>query len=161
MAELPHIDEHAAWIDAEPDLVWRALGKVVAANSPPRARPFGRLLGVRPLERSGDPLSVGSTILGFRTARVQPEAELALEGEHRFSRYALIFRIHPASGGGSSLRAETRAEFPKARGRVYKALVIGTRGHVVVVRRLLRSVKVRAERSQAGARPVDGSGIHA
>ena len=75
---------------------------------------------------------------------------LALEGRHRYSRYALTFRIDP-DGDGSRLSAETRAEFPGWAGRAYRAGVIGTRGHVVVVRRLLRSVKARAERAAAHA----------
>ena len=69
-----------------------------------------------------------------------------LEGEHRFSRYALIFHLDPLPGGRSRVRAETRAAFPGLRGRAYRALVIGTRGHVLAVKRLLRAVRARAER---------------
>jgi hypothetical protein len=77
-------------------------------------------------------------------ARSEAPVELALEGSHRFSRYALILRIDDL-GGRSRLRAETRAEFPGPHGRVYRALVIGTRGHVLMVRRILGAVKRRAE----------------
>jgi hypothetical protein len=89
---------------------------------------------------------IGSTLPGFVVARAIPPVTLALEGEHRFSRYALIFRIDRLANGGSRLRAETRAEFPGTRGRLYRALVIGTRGHVLAVRRILRAVRRRAER---------------
>ena len=39
------------------------------------------------------------------------------------------------TGAGTRLRAETRAEFPGARGRAYRALVIDSRFHVLAVRR--------------------------
>jgi hypothetical protein len=73
------------------------------------------------------------------------EAELALEGEHRFSRYELTFRTDRLAQDRSRLRAETRADFPGPAGRVYRALVIGTRGHVVAVRRMLVATKRHAE----------------
>lgn len=126
--------------------MWRALGPVVSGSFDPSRRAIGRLLGVDPLDSSGDPLERGSTILGFRVERAVPGAELALEGRHRFSRYALIFRIHELGPGRSRLRAETRAVFPGAAGRVYRALVIGTHGHVVAVRRMLRATRARAQR---------------
>jgi len=44
------------------------------------------------------------------------------------------------------LRAETRARFPGGAGRLYRAAVIGTRGHILVTMRLLEAVKRRAER---------------
>ena len=75
-----------------------------------------------------------------------PPAELALAGSHRFSDYALIFRLDPLAGGGTRVRAETRAEFPDLKGAVYRTLVIGTRMHVLVTRRILTAVKRRAER---------------
>lgn len=87
---------------------------------------------------------------GFCVSRSGPN-EIALEGEHRFARYALVFRLDPLGGGSSSggsgtrLRAETRAAFPGLRGRAYRTLVIGTRGHVLVVRRLLEAVRRSAE----------------
>lgn len=71
---------------------------------------------------------------------------LALEGQHRYSRYGLIFSLEPTKDERTLLRAETRADFPGLTGSVYRTLVIGTRGHVVVVGRLLRAVKKRAER---------------
>ena len=69
-------------------------------------------------------------------------------GEHRFSRYALVFSVTPL-GDGDRVRvaAETRAEFPGRSGRVYRGLVIGSRGHVVATHTILRAVKRRAEAS--------------
>jgi hypothetical protein len=73
---------------------------------------------------------------------------LALMGEHRFSRYALVFRIDETLAGPVYLKAETRAEFPGTQGRAYKALVIGSRGHVVATKSILRAVRRRAERNE-------------
>ena len=67
-------------------------------------------------------------------------------GEHRFSRYALVLTVTESSARVVRLGAETRAEFPGAAGTAYRALVIGTRGHVLVTRSFLRSVRRRAER---------------
>ena len=88
----------------------------------------------------------GSTITGFRVTRAVAPDELVLEGEHRFSRYALIFHLEALPHDRCRLRAETRASFPGLRGRAYRALVIGTHGHLVAVKRLLRAVQVGAER---------------
>jgi hypothetical protein len=98
-----------------------------------------------PGERRGTIPEIGATIPGFVVARSVPPAVLALLGEHRFARYALIFRISETLAGPVRLSAETRAEFPGARGRVYRALVIGTRGHVIAVQSILRSIRREAE----------------
>ena len=142
---LPHVDEHAIVVKAPAGRVWAALGDVLSLASPPATRMIGRALGARPLDPSGHPLASGATVRGFRVARADPPAELVLEGEHRFSRYALIFRLDELEAERTRVRAETRAAFPGAAGRIYRALVIGTRGHVVAVRRLLRATRHRAE----------------
>ena len=72
------------------------------------------------------------------------------EGRHRFSSYALIFRLDRVGPDESRLRAETRAEFPGVSGGIYRFLVIGTRGHLVAVRRLLSTIKHRSEQQRAG-----------
>jgi hypothetical protein len=79
------------------------------------------------------------------TRAVAP-AVLALMGEHRYSRYALIFYAADTAAGPVRLSAETRAEFPGIRGQLYRTLVIRTRGHAVVTRSTLRKVRRRAER---------------
>ncbi len=152
--ELPRIDEHTITIRVnDPGLVWSALGDVLGRSRIPglgRSRiptaGYGaRLLQVHPGTRSGDPLHTGSTLPGFTVIRAEPGKELALEGHHRFSSYTLIFRL-AASEHHTTLSAETRAAFPGVSGRVYRRLVIGTRGHVLVVRALLRATRRRAER---------------
>ena len=100
-----------------------------------------------PGEASGEAGEIGATIPGFIVSRSVAPAVLALVGEHRFARYALIFRIDETAAGPVRLRAETRAEFPGRRGRVYRALVIGTKGHRLIVRSVLRSIRNAAERA--------------
>jgi hypothetical protein len=143
---LPYIDEHAVGIHASERETWEALLETLPrALDSGFARRFGSLLRVEHPEQRGEIGTIGSTLPGFVCSRAVEPSVLALLGQHRFSRYALIFRVERTSGG-TRLRAETRAEFPGAQGRVYRALVIGTRGHVLAVRRILRAVKRRAER---------------
>jgi len=143
---LPHIDEHSVSVAAPPDVVWRSLLDVVCGLTAGRAKtPFVRALGCAQTEHRGEPGRIGSTIPGFIVTRAVPPGVLALMGEHRFSRYALVFRIDETLAGPVKLRAETRAEFPGARGGVYRTLVIGSRGHLIATRSILRSVRRRAE----------------
>lgn len=144
---LPHVDEHDVEIEAAPDAAWDSLLRVVERSfGSPRTARFARLLGCADTEPSGPrPLVAGSAFPGFHVERAEPGAELALRGSHRFSDYALIFRLDEHGEGRASLRAETRAAFPGLEGAAYRALVIGTRVHVLVTRRLLISVKRRSE----------------
>jgi hypothetical protein len=138
---LPAIDEHAIRIDAPPQAVWEALLATVAGSFGGSASGvIARALGCAETESKGNLRHPGGTMPGFVVARVVPPVLLALLGSHRFSNYALVFRIDALEDDTSRLRAETRAEFPGAKGRAYRALVIGTRIHVLVVRRLLASV---------------------
>lgn len=143
--QLPYVDEHAIGVHATERETWQALLATLPKVLDGRGtRRFAAMLGVEHPEPSGEFGTIGSTLPGFVCARAVEPSVLALLGGHRFSRYALIFRVERTSGG-TRLRAETRAEFPCSRGRVYRALVIGTRGHVLAVRRILRAVKRRAE----------------
>jgi hypothetical protein len=145
---LPHIDEHATEIAAPLSAAWEALLHVAERSFGSTVTGRGaRLLGCADVEPSGPrPLAAGSAIPGFHVEIARAPGELSLAGSHRFSRYALIFRLDDAGDDRTLLRAETRATFPGAKGAVYKTLVIGTRGHVLVTRRLLGAVKRRAER---------------
>jgi hypothetical protein len=145
---LPYLDEHATTIEASVDEVWPALLAVVDREFSRGTALFVRAVGCTDTIVSGPrPLAEGSTVPGFRVATAVPGAELALEGRHRFSTYALIFRIDQLDADRSRLRAESRADFPGIPGRIYRLLVVGTRGHVVAVRRLLSAVKRRSERA--------------
>jgi hypothetical protein len=145
---LPRIDEHATEVDASRVAAWSALeASVPKLAGGRRGTAFARLLGCRHLDTTAAaPIGVGATIPGFRVSETQPPSLLALEGEHRFARYALTFHLDELGSDRTRLRAETHAEFPGPHGKVYRGLVIGTRGHVVAVRRILRAVKLRAER---------------
>ncbi len=116
---LPYVDVHATEVAAGPEATWEAVERTAAAL-PSR---------------------------GFRVASRRPGRELCLSGHHPFSRYALIFHLDEQGPRRTVVRAETRAAFPHLRGRVYRALVIGTRLHVLATRRLLADVRRRAERA--------------
>ncbi len=152
---LPFVDEHSTSVDAGAPIVWHTLGPGFADGAPSRLAV--RLLDCRPSQRSGAMGRIGATIPGFIVARAIPPAVLALMGQHRFSRYALVFRITERPGAPTLLSAETRAEFPGPSGRLYRLAVIGTRGHVLATRSILRAVRRRAERTRtktdAAARP--------
>jgi hypothetical protein len=111
-------------------------------------RVFARgFLHAEPARAAGPrPLEPGSEVTGFRVVEAVEGERLALEGHHRFSRYRLELVID-SEGDGARLRARTYAEFPGVRGRIYRAFVIDSRAHLVLVRRMLRSAARRAERT--------------
>ena len=144
---LPFVDEHTATVAAEPDRVWQALLATLDQTFSRRAAAaYARFVGCRPGSASGPrPLVEGSTLPGFEVTAAVPGAELVLEGRHRFSTYAMIVQLEPDGLGGTHLRAETDATFPGVAGGAYRVLVIGSRGHVLGMRRLLAAVRRRAE----------------
>jgi hypothetical protein len=146
---LPHIDEHSATIAAGAERTWEALLRVVDGSFSAGVTPrFARLLGCADTEAGGPrPLATGSTVPGFRVETATERRELALTGSHRFSNYSLVFRLDDLGEAGTRLRAETLADFPGLKGEAYKTMVIRTRGHVLVTRRLLGATKRRAERA--------------
>ena len=145
-SSLPYVDEHATAVAAPVDAVWEALLRVVDEGfAGAVGGGYARLVGCRDVTPSGPrPLTEGSVVVGFHVARALPGRELALEGRHRFSTYALVFRLTEAGPGQAELRAETRAAFPGVSGRAYRLLVIESGAHVVAVRRLLAAVRRRA-----------------
>lgn len=149
LESLPFIDEHSAAVCAPAERTWEALVATVRGSGAARlSRAFARGLDCLPLETSGEIPRIGATIPGFVVTRSVRPAALALMGEHRFSRYALVFTITERVEEGSvDLTAQTRAVFPGRKGRAYRTLVIGTRAHVAVTKTILRSVRRRAERA--------------
>lgn len=131
---------------AAADRVWEAVvTTAMGALGGSGKERFARLLGCAQTANRGEPGTAGSTLVGFRVAEAEPPRLLRLEGEHRFSRYRLTFRIEPR-GASTRVSAATHAEFLGAAGRAYRALVVGSRGHLLLVNRMLRAVRRRSER---------------
>ncbi|MDX6359474.1 MAG: hypothetical protein QOH37_2528 [Nocardioidaceae bacterium] len=148
----PYVDEHSTLVTTGPDEVWRALLDTLDhAFGRPAAAAYARAVRCRPPAATGPrPLTVGSTLPGFRVTIAEPGTALVLEGRHHFSTYALVVRLEPGAGGGTVLRAETDAVFPGLRGRAYRTLVVGSSGHARGMRRLLGAVRRRAEAGPHG-----------
>jgi hypothetical protein len=146
---LPWVDEQAQEISAPVSVVWPALLRTVERMTAGGAAPrYARAVGCADVENGGPrPLEVGSTLPGFHVAEQIPERLLVLAGSHHFSEYALSFRLEPLGAVRTRVIAETRAAFPGFRGRAYRAAVIGTRMHVLVVKRVLRRLARRVESS--------------
>jgi hypothetical protein len=148
MERLPYIDEHSIEIEATRERVWTALVSVLRTDLGGAApRQLTRALGVVPSESRGDWRATphaGDTLPGFEVEESRAPVRLRLRGRHRFSRYALVFELDEIGEHSCALRAQTWAEFPGPAGQAYRALVIGTRGHRLVVWRLLRNVARRA-----------------
>ncbi len=127
--ELPFVDEHTIRIAASRDLVWTALQRyAVSSLRITEGSPLARVLGTEPAA-------------GFEISERTPGERLTLVGRHRFSRYLLSFEVTEAGNGDTRLHALTYAAFPGVTGRVYRALVIGTRAHVVATNHILRSIR--------------------
>ncbi|MET7670518.1 hypothetical protein [Micromonospora luteifusca] len=156
ISSLPHLDEHATLIAADTDRIWPHLIDVVERSfSRLGMTEYARLVSAADPVTSGPrPLVEGSTFPGFRVATAIPGQELALRGSHRFSTYALIFRLEPAGPGRSRLRAETRATFPGLGGGLYRQILLTSGGHVIGVRRMLTTIRRRSEQDP----PADASG---
>jgi hypothetical protein len=147
-ASLPKIDEHQVLVDARPDQAWAAVLETFTGFTTRAGwRLIAKVLGCRPDSASGPPGAEGASVPGFRVTRSVAPTEWMLEGSHQFSRYSLTFRIAPLGGERCVIRAESSAAFPGPAGRAYRALVIGSGGHVLGVRSLLRTMKRVAERA--------------
>jgi len=146
-ASLPEVDVATVDVAAPTEDVWAALLAVVDRTGSGPARAYARAVGCVPAAADGPrPLGEGSTIPGFAVERAEPGRELVLAGRHRFSRYALTFRLDPQAGQRTRVAAATRAAFPGVHGRAYRLLVIRSGGHAVAVGRILGSIRRRAER---------------
>jgi hypothetical protein len=141
-AELPYVDEHAIRIPVSRATVWAALQRYVASSlSGAEGSPFTRLLGTEPPG-------------GFEILDSVPLERLTLVGRHRFSRYMLVFELADATVGSTQLHAQSYAAFPGLHGRAYRALVIGTRLHVVATNHLLRSIRRKSIEAAEAADPL-------
>jgi hypothetical protein len=145
---LPFVDEHRVLVSAPAFVVWSALAAQIPQFT--GSGTFVRLLGASPNRTAGEPVATSATLPGFRIAEAVPERRLRLIGRHHFSRYQLLFTLAEHTSG-TLLSATTYAAFPGPHGRVYRLIVIGSRVHRVLVIRLLRDVRRRAEGAASGA----------
>jgi hypothetical protein len=147
MERLPYIDDLAVGIVASREQTWAALRSVLRAElGGGAAAPLFRVLGVVPASAAGEWSGDlrGVAVPGFAVVAAVPNERLELNGRHRFARYALTFELESEGPDRTRLNARTNAEFPGLRGRLYRALVIGSGAHRVVGLRLLRRVARRA-----------------
>ncbi|WP_280293654.1 hypothetical protein [Nocardia abscessus] len=121
MERLSYIDEHARSVDANRDRAWKAVLKVMCRDPREPKAPTG-----------------------FVFESVAEPHRLALRGQHWFSKYALIFELDEDGPSRTRVRARSYGDFPGPHGRIYRALVIGTGGHRLVVRRMLRRIAAAA-----------------
>jgi len=143
---LPLIDVHTIEMNVSPDRAWQSvMGLVRDFEKNASQRVLASALGCTDRQTSGIPGTLGSTVPGFRVVAADPRHLLRLAGAHRFSRYELTFRVEPVGPGKSQVHVESRALFPGPHGTVYGALVIGSRGHVMAVKRMLRLIKHATE----------------
>ncbi|HYJ70445.1 MAG TPA: hypothetical protein VEX15_22560 [Nocardioidaceae bacterium] len=126
-----YIDEHSIRIEAARDEVWTVLHDYAERLrfTAPWDGVARRLLGTQP--------PGGFAIVDEETARL-----IALDGRHRFARYRLEFDLSVADGA-SRLSARSYGDFPGIHGRAYRAVVVGTRGHVLAVRYMLHTIRRR------------------
>ncbi len=123
------MDEHALTVPVPRDRVWEALQTYVHESLVAAAD--GWLATVLGTDPPG----------GFAVGVVVPGESVELVGRHRFSRYRLVFAVADAGEGATRLSARTYAAFPGPHGAAYRALVIGTRFHVLATTRMLRRVR--------------------
>ncbi|MBO9522575.1 MAG: hypothetical protein J7518_13640 [Nocardioidaceae bacterium] len=124
---LPYVDEHTVLVDASAAATWCATAAFFDRRLGPFAGRYAKLVGVRG-ERP------------FEVDRADPPGYLGLVGEHRFSRYELVFLVEETGDGRARLTARSSAEFPGVLGKAYRAAVIGTRFHVLAVETMLRRI---------------------
>ena len=131
MDPLPFVDEHSRAVRGGVEATFDAVLAVASGLARRRLpRTFVRAWDLRP--RSG-----------FAIAEVTPAQRVVLRGAHRFSTYELEFLVEQTRPA-TVVRARTRAEFPGLWGTVYRSLVIGSRGHVLAVRQMLRDIDRRS-----------------
>ncbi|CAJ1498081.1 hypothetical protein [[Mycobacterium] holstebronense] len=131
--DLPYIDEHTLRIDAPRNRVWSALQRYVEAMLRDNER--NRMLAPLGLQPRA----------GFEVAESVEPQRIGLVGQHRFSRYRLVFELTDDQAGATRVHAHSYGAFPGLHGGIYRALVIGTRMHVVATNHLLRGIRAAAE----------------
>lgn len=127
MKRLPYIDEHATTLDADAATTWDAVLQTLCGSPTNPHAPFG-----------------------FRIKEANPRERLVLAGHHPFANYEWVFELDALTPERTRVRSQTWAAFPHLRGKIYRALVIGSRAHRVVVRLTLKRIANRARRRGVG-----------
>jgi hypothetical protein len=151
MTPLPYVDEHSREIDAPAERVWAVLLRTLSGSFRRLPDRVAAAWGLEPRVRAGrwpESVQPGDTLPGFEVADLAAPRLLVLRGGHRFARYELRFELERPDPARTRLRAQTHAAFPGLSGTAYRALVIGTGGHRIAVRRMLAGVAERAEPRQ-------------
>ena len=139
---LPFIDTHRVQISASPDAVYAAVWKVLRRSFTGRmAAIYGRLMKCQPPRAvlTAQPEVGISAFRGFAVTNAAAPTLLHIAGSHRCAQYCIEIALTRVETG-TVLAVTTRAAFPGVHGRVYRAFVIGSRGHVLAMRGLLRAV---------------------
>ena len=121
-------------LQASQPAVWQVVRQYACGLARSDHAVLGRILGTEPKS-------------GFDLAEVVEGEHVALTGQHRFARYRLVFELDAEPTNATTLSALSFAAFPGARGRLYRGLLIGTGGHVLAVRHMLRTIQSRVART--------------
>lgn len=147
-ALLPFVDALSVDVEAPARTVWDTiLDSLPGPHGSWPLRVWAVVWGAEPRDANG----LGAHVLGAERAglvvcEVVAPATYALAGRHRFARYQVVFRLDQRGGTRTRLTAETFADFPGTAGRIYRAVVIDSRAHALVVRATLQVLRRRAER---------------
>jgi hypothetical protein len=135
MERLPYIDEHAISVATSRAETWPAVLRTICR----------------------DPHDPSTVPPGFVLDETRPPERLALKGRHLFATYRWVFELDAEAPQRTCVRAATWAHFPGLHGKMYRALVIGTGAHRVVVRVTLKRIASRAlaGRTQIGEDAAD------
>jgi hypothetical protein len=87
-----------------------------------------------------DPHDPSTVPTGFVLDEARAPERLALKGRHPFALYRWVFALDAEAPDRTRLRATTWAAFPGLHGKIYRALVIGSRGHRLVTRATLKRI---------------------
>lgn len=130
MEQLFYIDEHAITVEANRADTWSALLRMMCRD---------------PDDPAGVPI-------GFVLDEARPLERFALKGRHLFAVYRWVFELDAEEAGQTRVRSATWANFPGVHGKIYRALVISSGLHKIVVRRSLKNIAAEActGRAQAG-----------
>lgn len=87
-----------------------------------------------------DPDDPATVPPGFALGGATAPRRFVLKGRHPFAIYRWVFELDDLGAQRTRVRSQTWAAFPRLRGKIYRALVIGTGAHRVVVRLVLRRI---------------------